>query len=136
MDPQEMKEATRRWIHGIFEKANFDLIEEMTTQNYTFAVPRWETMTRITLPETVKGFRTAIPDLHNAIHEQFVEGNTVITRGTTLGTHNGPFGEVPATGNAIEAEWVLFTRFEGDKIAGDLEVWDELAVMKQMGVVP
>ena len=76
MDPQWMKEATRRWIHGIFDNANFTLVEEMTTEDYTFTLPRWETMDRVSLPEVVKGYRTAIPDLHNVIHEQFVEGNT------------------------------------------------------------
>jgi predicted ester cyclase len=131
-----MKEATLRWIKGIFDEGNFDLIEEMTTEDYTFSVPRTEGVVRTALPDMVTGFRTAIPDLHNEIHEQLSEGNVVVTRGTSLGTHQGPFGDLPPTGKPIASDWVLFTRFEGDRIAEDREVWDELSVMTQMGAIP
>jgi predicted ester cyclase len=30
----------------------------------------------------------------------------------------------------------MFTRFEGDKISQDWEVYDEFGVMTQMGVIP
>ena len=136
MDPQEMKDTTRRWLHGIFDNADYDMIPKMTTDDYGFILPRTGRTSREDLPKLIEGFRTSVPDLHNVIHEQVVEGNVVVTRGTTHATNTGPFGEMPPSGNPIESDWIVFTRFEGDKIAEDYEIYDEMGVMTQMGVIP
>jgi predicted ester cyclase len=136
MDAQEMKDTVRRWITGIFDDGNFDLIEELTTQDYSFHLPRPGKIPRDTFPDLVTGFRTAVPDLYNTFHEQFVDGDVVVTRGTTRGTNDGPFGDLPATGNPITSEWVIITRFEGDRISEDREIYDEMGVMMQMGAIP
>ena len=34
MDPQEMKDTTRRWLQGIFDHGDYRLIPEMTTEDY------------------------------------------------------------------------------------------------------
>jgi predicted ester cyclase len=136
MDPQEMKDTVRRWIHGIFDNADYDLIQEMTTEDYVYILPRPGRVSREDLPNLIDGFRTSAPDLHNVIHEQVVEGNVVVSRGTTHATNTGPLGDMPPSGNPVETDWVIFTRFEGDKIAEDYEIYDELAVMMQMGVIP
>jgi predicted ester cyclase len=60
----------------------------------------------------------------------------VMTRGTTTGTHQGPFGEMPPTGKSISVQWVMVSRFEGDRIAEDFEVYDSLGLMQQLGAVP
>ncbi|NNM05131.1 MAG: SnoaL-like domain-containing protein [Gemmatimonadetes bacterium] len=135
MTPEEMKETARRWILGIFDNADYGLIQEMTTEKYAFEMPRPGVIPKDTLPDLIEGFRASIPDLHNVIHHQLVDGDTVVTRGTTHGTNTGPLGEIPASGNPITSDWVIFTRFEGDKIAEDWEIWDEMGVMMQMGAV-
>jgi hypothetical protein len=136
MDAQEMKDTARRWITGIFDEGNFDLIQELTTEDYFFYMPNPGKISRDDLPGLVTGFRTAIPDLHNTIHEQLSEGDVVVTRGTTQGTHDGPLGDLPATGNPVKSEWVIFTRFSGDRISQDWEVYDEMGAMTQMGAIP
>ena len=136
MTPEQMKETARRWLTGLFDNGNYGLIQEMTTEDYAFHLPRPGRIAKDDLPALIEGFRVSIPDLHNVIHEQLVEGNTVVTRGTSHATHTGPFGDVPASGNPITSEWVVFTRFEGDKIAEDREIYDEMGVMMQMGAIP
>ena len=136
MTPDEMKETARRWIFGIFDNADYDLIPEMTTTDYAFHLPRPGAIPKDNLVELIEEFRASVPDLSNTINQQVVEGDTVVTRGTTRGTNTGPFGEIPASGNPITCDWVIFTRFEGDKIAEDREIWDEMGVMMQMGAVP
>jgi len=136
MDPQEMKDITRRWLQGIFDHGEYGLIPEMTTEDYTFSMPRPGRVSREDLPGLIEGFRTSIPDLHNEFHEQVVEGDVVVTRGTTHATNTGPLGDIPASGNPIRSEWIIFTRFRGDKIAEDYELYDEMGVMMQMGAIP
>ena len=89
MDAQEMKDTARRWLTGLFDNGDFSLIEKMTAVGYSFHVPRPGTMDAATLTEVVTAFRTAFPDLNNTFEEQIVEGNMVVTRGTTHGTHQG-----------------------------------------------
>jgi steroid delta-isomerase-like uncharacterized protein len=135
MDAQEMKDTTRRWMTGIFDNGDFDLINELTADEYTFDHPRLGLVKREAFTDMVNVFRTACPDLNNTFEEQVVEGNVVVTRGTTRGTHLGPFGDLPATGKTVALPWVVFTRFDGDRIVEDWQVYDGLRVMNQLGVI-
>jgi hypothetical protein len=130
-----MKEATRRWILGVWDGGKYSLIEEMTSEGYTFSLPRDITTPKESLPELIESYRASIPDLRNTIHEQFVDGTVVVTKGTTFGTHTGPFGDLLPTGKPIACDWVMFTRFEGDRIAEDWEIFDEFGVMVAMGAM-
>lgn len=136
MKPQEMKDTARRWIQGIFDNADYDMIAKMTTEDYAYVLPRPGRVSREDLPGLIDGFRASIPDLHNVIHEQVVDGNVVVTRGTTHGTNTGPLGDIPPSGKAIQTDWIIFTRFVEEKIAEDYEIFDEMGVMMQMGAIP
>ena len=136
MNAQDMKDTARRWISGVWDGANYSLIGEMTSEGYTFSLPRDVKIPGAGLPDLIEGFRASIPDLRNTIHEQVVDGDVVVTRGTTFGTHTGPFGDLTPTGKPIVCDWVMFTRFEGDRIAADFEIFDEFGVMVTMGAVP
>jgi steroid delta-isomerase-like uncharacterized protein len=47
-------------------------------------------------------FRPAFPDVKVIIHDQFADGDTVITRKSYQGTHAGVFLGIPASGKAIK----------------------------------
>ena len=136
MDAQELKDAARRWIFGRFDEGNFDLIGEMASENWQFHMNGLEPIDVDTFPAVASAFRTAFPDLNNTFEEQVVEGNVVVTRGTTRGTHKAPLGDIPATGKAISVSWVTFTRFENDLIVEDWELYDELSLLRQLGAIP
>jgi len=69
------------------------------------------------------------PDNRNTIEGQVVDGEIVVTRGTTHRTDT-------ATARAIEIPWMIWTRFAGDKIAEDWEVYDKPASAHETGAVP
>jgi steroid delta-isomerase-like uncharacterized protein len=131
------KNIVQRWINEAWGGVNLDLADELVTANYVFRAPG---LPDARGPDGIKGligmFRTAFPDLSNTIEEQIAEGGMVMTRGTTTGTHQGPFGEMPPTGKSISVQWVMVSRFEGDRIAEDFEVYDSLGLMQQLGAVP
>ena len=89
MDTQSLKDVTRRWIFGLFDEGNFDLIKELASEDWVFHLNQLDPVGADAFPDMVSGFRTAFPDLNNTIHEQVVEGNVVVTRGTTRGTQSG-----------------------------------------------
>ena len=136
MDSQALKETTRRWITEVWDNGNFALFEEMAAENYTFRLPRPDKTEKGGFRDLLGSFRSAFPDLNNTIEEQVVEGSVVVTRGTTRGTHRAPLGEIPATGRSVEVPWMMITRFEGDLIVEDREIYDEFGLMAQLGVIP
>jgi steroid delta-isomerase-like uncharacterized protein len=136
MDADALKETTRRWIIGIWDNADFSLIDELASADYVFRAEGDEEVRRAALREYVSSMRSAIPDLNNTIEMQVAEDDIVVTRGTTRGTHNGPFGDIPASGNPIVVPWVMFTRFKDGRIAEDYELYDAMSLMRQVGAIP
>ena len=135
MGPQEMKDAARRFITGLFDEGNLALVEEMTTEGFSFFIPRPGVIPREALSEAVSGFRSAFASIRNTYEEQVAEGNVVVTRGTSHITQ-APSPEGPGEAKTASVPWVIFTRFEGDRIAENWEVWDEFGLMIQLGAIP
>jgi len=136
MGPQEMKHATRRFVTGIFDEGDYALLDEMTTDGYSFTITRPGRIPRETFVELVTEFRSGFSVIRNTYEEQVAEGNVVVTRGTTLATQPASSDYPDATGNTASVPWVIFTRFEGDRISEQWEVWDELGLMYQLGAIP
>ena len=135
-DLQLLKETTQRWIHGIWDNQDIALLNELASPDYVYRVPGQEDVHADALPELLATLHTAFPDLHNTIEEQVAEAGIVITRGTTHGTHLGPFGEMAATGNTIALPWILITRFHQGRIVEDWELYNEVTLQTQLGIVP
>ena len=129
------KELVRRWITGIWEAGNIELLQELATEDYGYSFPGQEGLRGNAFVDYVDTIRSAIPDLSNTIEQQVAEGDTIVTRGTTRGTHQGTFADIAPTGNSIEVAWVMFTRIKDGRIAEEWEIFDTLAFMTQLGAV-
>ena len=79
---------------------------------------------------------SAFPDWHEELVLIVAEGDKVayITRGT--GTHEGAFGDIPATGKTVEIMNFIVQRIEDGKIAETWTGWDNLAFLMQVGLFP
>ena len=130
------KATARRWIVGIWDGGELNLIDELASRSYSYSAPGRADLRGQAFKDFVNEARIAFPDLQNTIEEQIAEGNKVVTKGTTRGTHQGTFVGIPPTGRAIVIPWVIITEFEGDKIASDWEMFDALAIMQQLGAMP
>lgn len=81
------------------------------------------------------GLLVAFPDLHFTINDQFTCGEKVSTRWTAKGTNTGPFGEMQATGRSMEIEGLIIDHVVNGKVAKRWELWDQMAMMQQLGLV-
>jgi predicted ester cyclase len=82
----------------------------------------------------IAGYRGAFPDVRSVVEDQIAEGDKVVTRWTSRGTHNGDLNGFAPTGKRMELTGVTIERIVGDRIA---EVWvskDDLGLMRQLGV--
>jgi predicted ester cyclase len=78
------------------------------------------------IARSVALYRALFPDLRIDVVDQVCEGDRVVSRWTLRGTHRGRRVTLPG---------ITISRFEHDQIAEDWTVSDNLALIRQVGVV-
>lgn len=132
MDAEAARELTRKWIVGIWDEQNFDLMNQMAAPDYSYSAPGEDDLGGADFREFVSSIGAAFPDLSNSIEEQVVEEDVVVTRGVTRGTHDGPFAGLEPTGRSVSVPWVIFTRFSDGMVVSDWELYDAAGLMAQL----
>lgn len=138
MSIDKNKALVRRVFEEMWHKGNLDFAEEVFTSDYIqhgMGGPE-----EIHGPEgykqNVATIRSAFPDFHVEIKDQIAEGDRVVTRYATSGTHRGEFMGVAPTGKRIETTAVGIDRFSGGKIVESWEQYDALGMLQQLGLIP
>lgn len=81
-------------------------------------------------------FRQAAPDWHSREDQLVAEGDIVVERFTASGTHRGELFGVAPTGATISLRGINIFRVDGDRIVERWGCLDELALLRQLGLVP
>ena len=134
---EENKAIYRRYINEIFNKGNVDLVDELVDPNLVDHSPA---PGQEPGPEGFKNlvtmFRAAFPDLHSTIDLLISDGDIVVGRHTTTGTHRGEFMGMPPTNKSFTMSEIHMVRFANGK---GVEHWgnaDEIGMMQQIGAIP
>jgi steroid delta-isomerase-like uncharacterized protein len=77
--------------------------------------------------------RNAFPDLHFDLQEMISETDKVTVRWTMSGTHQGDLPHLPATGKPFSITGMTFYYFDGSKLCGHSQTFDQLAFLSQIG---
>jgi steroid delta-isomerase-like uncharacterized protein len=80
-------------------------------------------MDRAELERLERGFAAAFADVRYAIQDLIAEGDRVVLRVETSGTHRAAFVGIPATGRRITLTGIVIYRIADGKIA---ESWAEM----------
>ena len=88
------------------------------------------------LKDTLRGMRSAFPDLYFSVEEQMADGDKVLTRFEWTGTHRGEFVGIPATGRSVTVWGMVIDRLEDGRIKETRIIMDMLGLMMQLGVFP
>lgn len=88
------------------------------------------------LKDTLRGMRSAFPDLYFSVEEQMADGDKVLTRFEWTGTHRGEFVGIPATGRSVKVWGMVIDRLEDSRIKETRIIMDMLGLMIQLGVFP
>jgi predicted ester cyclase len=78
----------------------------------------------------------AFPDFRAEIHQQFADGDTVITRKTFRGTHRGDFMGIPPSGAEVAFDVIDIVRVRDGQLVEHWNVVDAMALMTQLGAIP
>jgi steroid delta-isomerase-like uncharacterized protein len=80
----------------------------------------------------VREFLAAFPDLQHTVEEIIAEGDRVVARFSSHGTHIGMWKEFPPSNKPIHYTGVTLARIENGLIAEHHTWWDTLEVIEQI----
>lgn len=87
--------------------------------------------------EFFRMYLSAFPDLRFDAEDVLVDGDKAVARTRATGTHQGEFLGIPATGKSVDVQLIDIIRFGEDGLAREhWGVFDALAMMQQLGVIP
>jgi steroid delta-isomerase-like uncharacterized protein len=138
MSTEQNKATFQRYVEEVGNEGNLELADEIFDR-YLAHQSDGSVLERG--PEDVKRFmgefRQAFPDFHSTIEDQIAEGDKVVTRWTMRGTHQGEFRGIAPTGKQITVTGIGIFRFSDEgKVIESWDNFDQLGMMRQLGVVP
>lgn len=81
-------------------------------------------------------FLASFPDLQTTTEDIVAEGDKVIERYSTHGTHTQPFMGIPPTGKSFAIETYVTYRLKDGKIVETWGLNDAAGLMTQLGLMP
>ena len=88
----------------------------------------------------LKVFWEALPDAKLTHENEVTAGDTVVFEGAMTGTHTGTFrspqGDIPASGNRVNARYVSVKKIRDGKVVSDHVYFDQMEVLQQIGAMP
>ena len=131
------KAVARRFYEEAIGKANLDVVDELVAPHYVSHQPGGrEVRGPAGLKELLGMYLRAFPGMQISIEDQVADGDRVVTRFTSRGTHKGDLGGVAPTGKQVTVAAIAIDRFEGGKSVESWTSFDELAMMQQIGAIP
>ena len=77
--------------------------------------------------------RNAFPNVHFEVGEMIADGDRIAIRWLMSGTHLGDLPQFSATGKTFAIEGMTFYYFDGFKICGHRQAFDQLGFLMQIG---
>ena len=135
MSTEDNKAHVRRGFEAVNQK-NLAVFDELLTPDVVFHNASTTMEGLEAYKQFLSMYMTAFPDLHFTIEDMIAEGDTVVARFTTRGTHQGNLMGIPPTGKQVSGTGMFIDRIVNGKA---LEQWfntDDLGLLQQLGVVP
>jgi predicted ester cyclase len=119
------------------DKGNLDAMDELVAEDYIDHSPPPFPFApgREGLKQAFKLFWEATPGYHR-IEDQIAEGDKVVTRLTSFGTHEGDLPGAPRTGNDMEMTSITIHRIANGKLVEKWSEKDMIRLLQQIGVMP
>ena len=135
MSIEANKDIVRRFYAEVESQGRFDIVDEL------FSATCVDTghPERGSGPESVKAhareMRTRFPDLTVSVDQLVAEGDWVVARLTSRGTHLGPFAGLQPTGKTVTWSGVGMRRIVDGRIVEQWTKYDMISLMRQLGAL-
>ena len=138
MSVKENKAILNGYLEEVFNGKNVDAVDKYVASGYVRHDP--VSPPDLRGPEGVKQlvtmFFAAFPDIHFTAEDVIAEGDLVVQRLTTRGTHKGEFMGIPPAGKSLTVTVIEIFRITDGKIVEQWVEADYLGMMQQLGVIP
>jgi len=136
MSTENNKAVTHQFLEELFNKRNLAIVDALCVTNVVNHGLGPEASGIERTKRSAGMYLAAFPDLHFAFEDYIAEGDQVVVRWTSTGTHKGELMGIPPTGKQFSATGIEIYRFEGGKIVEHWLASDQLGMLQQLGVVP
>lgn len=134
---EQNKAAVRRWLEKGFNEKNLDEFDNYYgTKLVNHELPP-------NMPQGLEGtkmfasmFFGAFPNILVTLEDLVAEGDKIVARWSARGTHQGELMGIPPTGKEVLITGIAIDRFEDGKSVEHWEIFDQLGMMQQLGVIP
>jgi steroid delta-isomerase-like uncharacterized protein len=131
----ENKVMMRRWFEEVWNRGRVAAIDEMLSSQATIHGLGPEGLDVAAFKQFHTRYRSAFPDVRIHVEDVIAEGDKVAVRWSGTGTHQGNDLGFPATGNSIQFTGMTIGRVENGKLVEGWNVFDQLGMLQQLGVV-
>lgn len=129
---QDARALTLRVLREIWNAKNPSLIEELHSNDCVIHTPDGEVHGVEGSKRLYHTYTSAFPDMQFEIQQIVAENDTASAQLLFTGTHKGPLGEIPASGNFVKVANNCFFRFADGQVVKQKGVWDSLSFMQQI----
>lgn len=133
----EIKAIAPGFIEEVWNRGNLDVVDKMVADNYAHRDPVGRARPG---PEGFKEYvnlcRTAFPDLHVAIEDTFSDGNMVMVRWKSCGTHRGNLMGIQATDKQVSLSGITVFHISEGKLLEEWTNCDPLGLMRVLVLIP
>jgi predicted ester cyclase len=137
MSTEQNKALVRRIFEEGLNQNKPGVFDELLAPNFViYDPPPGLPQDREGFRQLIEMFRAAFSDLHVTFEAEFADGDYVIHRGYTTGTHKGEFMGIPATGKQVKINSLDIWHVVNGKAVENWVQLDMLGLMQQLGVVP
>ncbi len=133
---QENLAVVRRAIEEVWNRGKYESLTELAADDIVIHATPNDIHGHEGIRQYHDSLRQAFPDMHFRIEDQLVDGDRIATRWSAMGTHNGAFQGLPATGKKVRMTGIEIYRFANGKV---VECWpeaNELGLLQQLGLLP
>jgi steroid delta-isomerase-like uncharacterized protein len=137
MSADDNRSLTQHFYEEVWNKGNLDAVDDIMTGDFVdHAAPPGFPSGPEGAKQVFTMYRTAFPDFRLSLEDLITEGDKVVARWVTHGTHQGELMGIPPTGKPVTVTGIDLFRFAGGKIAEHWSEFDMLGMMQQLGVIP
>ena len=131
-------EISRRVFEEIWNNKKLDAIDELMAASYVHHDPQSPVVASGAegYKQFVSHYLKAFPDLHFTINDEVADEQTIVSRWTATGTHQGDLPGIPRTGRKFSVNGITMARVKNGKFTESWNNWDTLGLMQQLGVLP
>ena len=137
MSVEENVEVMRRWFKEVWNEGRTQTIYDLLAPD-AVAIGDLEDGGQLRGPADFVPFaeriRGAFPDIHVVVEDAFGAEDRVVVRWSATMTHRGDHLGMPATGKPVRLSGITIARFADNKIVEGWDNWDQLGMLKQIGV--